>query len=124
MKELITTAQANRAIAIIAIALPIAGLVIGAIAGAVRRRVPRGALLGLICGLSGPAIWVMWRIYDGIMGRYGLDSVKALLINLALFVVVGLLIGLAAGLVWRRLVTTAPGEAAAPAARAKGEHPS
>jgi len=109
MKELITTEQAARAITILALALPIAGLVIGGIAGAVRRRVARGAALGLVCGLSGPAIWVMWRVYNGVIGRFGLDSVKGLLIDLALFLAVGLLIGLAAGAVWRRMAASASG---------------
>jgi len=106
MKELITTEQAARAILMLAIALPIAGLLIGGIAGAVRRQTARGAALGLVCGHSGPAIYVMWRVYNGVIGRFGLDSVKGLLVNLALFLTVGLLIGLAAGAVWRR--KTAP----------------
>jgi hypothetical protein len=102
MKELITTEQAARAIIILALALPIAGLVIGGIAGVVRRRSARGAALGLVCGLSGPAIWVMWRVYNGVIGRFGLDSVKGLLVNLALFVVVGLAVGVGVGAVQRR----------------------
>jgi len=109
MKELITTEQAARVIAILAIALPMAGLLIGVIAGAVRRRTARDALLGLLCGLSGPAIWVMWRVYNGIIGRFGLDSVKGLLVNLALFLVAGVVIGLAAGVVRRRMTAPASG---------------
>jgi drug/metabolite transporter (DMT)-like permease len=103
MKELVTTEQAARVIVLFAIALPIAGLIIGAVAGAARKRLASSALLGLICGLVGPVIWVMWQVYNGIMGRYGLDSVKGLLINLGLFLVVGLAAGLAVGGVWRRL---------------------
>jgi hypothetical protein len=67
------------------------------------QRVGRGALLGLICGLSGPAIWLLWRMYNGIVGVYGLDSVRGLLVNLALFVAIGLVIGIGVGLVWRRV---------------------
>jgi len=121
MKELVTTEHAARVIAILAIALPIAGLVTGAIAGAVRRRAAREALLGLACGLSGPAIWVMWRIYNGIIGRFGLDSVKGLLVNLALFLVVGLVIGLAAGVLWRR--AAAPASSAPSAVGGQSKHP-
>ncbi len=103
MQELVTVEQAERVIVLLALALPIIGLVIGVVVGAVRRRIGRDALLGLICGLSGPAIWLLWRMYNGIVGVYGLDSVRGLLINLALFVVIGLVVGIAAGLVWRRL---------------------
>ena len=102
MKELVTTEQAARVIVLFAIALPIAGLIIGAVAGAARKRLASSALLGLICGLVGPVIWVMWQVYNGIMGRYGLDSVKGLLINLAMFVVVGSAIGVVVGMVMRR----------------------
>jgi hypothetical protein len=119
MTELVTTEQAERVIAIIAIALPIAGLTLGAIVGAVRRELARNALLGLVCGLAGPAIWVMWRICNGIIGRFGLDSVKGLLINLALFVAAGLVIGLVVGIVWRRQRPVGVGGTAAPAAGLK-----
>jgi hypothetical protein len=103
MEELVTTEQAERVIVALAMALPIIGLVIGVIVGAVRKRLGRGALLGLICGLSGPAIWLLWRMYNGIVGVYGLDSVRGLLVNLALFVAIGLVIGIGVGLVWRRV---------------------
>jgi hypothetical protein len=103
MQELVTVEQAERVIAVLTYALPAAGVVIGAIAGALRRRVGRGLLIGLMCGLSGPAIWLLWRMYNGIVGVYGLDSVRGLLVNLALFVAIGLVIGIGAGLVWRRV---------------------
>lgn len=102
MKELVTVEQAERVIAILALALPVAGALLGVIVGAIRRRIASSAVVGLTCGLAGPAILLMWRIYNSIIGRYGLDSVRGLLINLALFVVVGLVIGAAVGLVARR----------------------
>ena len=102
MRELVTVEQAERAIAIAALALPLLGLVVGAVVGAARRRLGLGAALGLLCGLAGPAIWLLWRAYNGITGRYGLDSVRGLLVNLGLFVAIGLLLGLAVGLIWRR----------------------
>ncbi len=51
MKELVTTEQAAQVIGLLAIALPVAGLLIGAIVGAARKRLASNALLGLICGL-------------------------------------------------------------------------
>lgn len=103
MEELVTTEQAERVIRLLAIALPVAGLALGLIAGAVRKRAGSDALLGLLCGLSGPLIWALWRVYNGVTGKFGLDSVKGLLINLTLFVAVGLAIGVLAGLVGKKL---------------------
>ncbi len=103
MQELVTVEQAERAIAALAYGLPATGLVLGAVIGCLRKRLRRGLLLGLICGLSGPAIWLLWRMYNGVVGVYGLDSVRGLLVNLALFVAIGLVIGAGAGLAWRGL---------------------
>ncbi len=116
MRELVTVEQAERVIRLCALALPAAGLVVGALVGAVRRRPLAGLATGLLCGLAGPAALVMWRIYNAVMGRYGLDSVRALLINLALFVVVGVIVGLTIGCVARRRRAEAP-RANAPASR-------
>ena len=103
MQELVTVEQAERVITLLTFALPAAGVVLGALVGALRRRVGRGVVVGLVCGLSGPAIWLVWRMYNAIVGVYGLDSVRGLLVNLALFVAIGLVIGLAVGLAWRRV---------------------
>ena len=102
MRELVTVEQAERAIGLLAVALPPAGLALGGILGAVRRRPGRGLAIGLLCGAVGPAIWALWRMYNGIVGVYGLDSVKGLLICIALFVAIGLAVGAAIGLLWRR----------------------
>jgi hypothetical protein len=97
MKELVTVEQAERVIALLAWLLPVLGIVIGAVVGAVRKRLAPSLIVGLLIGLIGPAVWALWHVYNGIMGRYGLDSVKALLINLALFIVIGLVIGFVLG---------------------------
>jgi len=102
MKELVTVEQAERAIAIIAVALPVVGILAGTLVGALRRRLAAGLAIGVLCGAAGPAIWALWHMYNGIIGSYGLDSVRGLLVNLALFIAIGLLLGLAIGLVWRR----------------------
>jgi hypothetical protein len=104
MQELVTVEQVEWAIRLVATALPAVGLALGAVVGAARRRLARGAILGLLCGMAGPGIWGLWMIYNGVVGVYGLDSVRGLLINLALFVVVGALVGIGAALAWRRLV--------------------
>lgn len=102
MRELVTVEQAEGVIRLAALALPVAGLLLGAAIGAARGRTGRGLALGLLCGLAGPAVWLLWRMYNGIMGIYGLDSVRGLAINLALFVAIGLAVGVVIGLVWRR----------------------
>ena len=111
MQELVTVEQAERAVAILAVALPAAGLLVGAILGAARRSLGRGLVVGLICGLSGPAIWLLWRMYNGIVGAYGLDSVRGLLVNIVLFVGIGLVVGIGIGLV-RRQARRGAGETA------------
>jgi hypothetical protein len=103
MQELVTVEQAERVIHVAAVALPLLGIALGGAIGAARRRLGRGLGLGLLCGAVGPAAWVLWLMYNGVIGIYGLDSVKGLLINVALFVGIGVLVGLAAGLVGRRL---------------------
>jgi len=103
MEELVTLEQAERAVRVLALALPAAGLIVGAIVGAVRRRLGRGLGLGLLCGLAGPAVFGLWRMYNAVIGVYGLDSVRGLLINLALFVALGVVAGLLIGLLWRRM---------------------
>jgi hypothetical protein len=101
MRELVTVEQAEAVIRLVAAALPAAGLVIGGAVGAARRRAARGLAIGLLCGAAGPAAWLLWRMYNGIVGVYGLDSVKGLLVNLGLFVVIGLAVGAAIGFLWR-----------------------
>lgn len=113
MKELVTTEQAERVLRLLAMVMPVAGVALGLVVGAVRRRMGAGLVVGLLLGLIGPAAWGMWRVYNGIMGRYGLDSVKGLVLNLALFTGVGLVIGVIVG--WRlRRQAAAPSQETAP----------
>lgn len=56
----------------------------------------RGAILGAAAVLAYP----LWIIYNGIEDHYGLDSVLALLLNAALFVVIGIVGGLVARRFW------------------------
>ena len=102
MRELIDLPTANAIVRALAVGLPAAGLVLGLVVGALRRRPARDALAGLVIGLGGPLLWVLWRVFNAITNHYGLDSVKGLFINLAIFVVVGSAIGIVVGLVLRR----------------------
>lgn len=103
MEEMVTVAQAERLVLVLAVSLPVVGLALGAVLGAIRQTVARGVVLGFAAGLIGPALWALWRMYNGIIEVYGLDSVRGLFVNLALFVAAGLVLGLVVGLLWRRL---------------------
>ncbi|MDH7569864.1 MAG: hypothetical protein QHJ73_09795, partial [Armatimonadota bacterium] len=93
MRELIDEPTAHQLMNAIAVTLPVAGLLVGAVWGLSRRRLAVGALRGLAVGCVGIANWLLWRLYNSITDRFGLDTVKNLLINLALFVVIGVAVG-------------------------------
>ena len=94
MKELITEEQAVRIIRLIAVLTPPLGLLAGVVRGLARRRERRLYLVyGLLAGLSGPVILLMWSLYNGLVEHYGLDSVKGLLVELAVFLAAGSLLG-------------------------------
>jgi hypothetical protein len=111
MQELVTVEQAAHVIRAAALALPLAGLVIGGLVGAIRgrpsaslrARLGRGLAFGVLCGMAGPAVWALWIADSAIVAHYGLDSVKGLLVALALFAVVGLVVGVGIGYVTGRL---------------------
>src|SRR5436189_2473274 len=93
MSELIDLAVVERWFTVLAVLAPILGVGIGA-ALQYRGGRPGALLTGLMIGLLGPANWLLWHIYNRIEDHYGLDSVKAMLINLALFAALGLSVGI------------------------------
>ncbi len=62
--------------------------------GAWTKRVGPGLLLGALVGAGN---YALWTVYNAITEKLGLDTVANLLVNLGLFVVVGVVIGLVAG---------------------------
>jgi hypothetical protein len=92
-QELVNLAVVERVILVLALLLPALGLALGVARGALRGRWLPDGVRGLIAGLVGPLIWGLWQVYNAIEDFYGLDSVKALLINLALFLIVGIAVG-------------------------------
>lgn len=95
MKELVTRPQAD----LIFTALPLLGAAVGIGVGLARRR-PAWTAAGL-CALG---VGVLWRVFNAIAERLGLDSVANLAANLALFA----LVGFVAGRLWRRFVPERP----------------
>jgi chromate transport protein ChrA len=90
----------NRLIATAAIILPLGCIAFYII---LRRRLagqPTAKVWIAGIGIFGPLVWVLWHVYNAIENAYGLDSVRGLVINLLLFIVVGIVFGLILRL-WR-----------------------
>ena len=89
MKELIDAHQAHLLmLAVLGIA-PLIGLLWGFLA----KRAVRGLLIGVMVGAGN---FALWNGYNAITDKLGLDTVKNLLTNLCLFVVLGVVIGVGA----------------------------
>jgi len=99
LHELVDLVAVGRLFAIVAIAGPAIGAAIGVLLGRRSHNVKPGLLRGLLWGSLGTLNWLLWRIYNAITDRNGLDTVKNLAINLALFVFVGVLIGVGAAII-------------------------
>ncbi|MDR3709846.1 MAG: hypothetical protein P4L33_16240 [Capsulimonadaceae bacterium] len=117
MKELITLNQAN----LLMLALLVVAPIIGLIAGAAYRKPVPGLAAGVLIGAGN---LVLWKVYNLITERLGLDTVKNLLVNLALFAVVGLIAGLAWGWASRTKLRGSGGEGDPVLAGAGGAPPS
>ena len=104
LREIVDIAAVERLFSLLAILGPIAGLIIGGAIGKRRGQIRSGALNGLIMGLLGTLNWLLWRIYNTLTDANGLDSVKGLAVNLALFVVIGALLGFGYS-AWQRKVS-------------------
>jgi len=89
-KELISFHQAQMLMLAVLGLAPLAGLAWGLLK---KRPVP-GLIIGLLVGGGN---FALWTLYNAITERLGLDTVKNLLVNLALFVVLGVVIGLGVG---------------------------
>lgn len=108
--ELITAEGFERILLVVAGVVMLAGVASGAIWS--RSLGPRAAWArGLVVASLGPAAFGLWMVYNTIENRYGLDSVRALLINLAMFVLVGLGASALIGWVWERTESAAPAAA-------------
>ncbi len=104
LTELLSARQVELIVTGIAAGVPVLALLLGAVLGRRTIGLGRGLLLGGLIGLLGPVAWGLWLCYSGIVGHFGLDSVKGLLLNLSLFCLVGVLAGVSLGRAWRRLV--------------------
>lgn len=90
MKELVAEHQAYLLMLGILVLAPLIGLAWGA----ATKRLVKGLVLGLAIGAGN---FLLWTVYNAITDHLGLDTVKNLLVNLGLFIVLGVIIGLAVG---------------------------
>lgn len=74
--------------------LPVLGFLSGVVIGKWRDNLQFYIYRGLFLGAFGPINWLMWQLYNKVTDHYGLDTVKNLLMNLAIFATLGLLLGL------------------------------
>lgn len=89
MKELITVEQAEALFLMLALGLPVAGLMVGLVF--------RRLLFGLEVGLIGPANYALWRLFSFVTDHLGLDTMANLYVNVGLFAAIGLLAGFVVG---------------------------
>lgn len=92
MKELINAHQSHLLMLTVLVLAPLAGLAWGVWA----KRIRRGVGAGLAVGVGN---FLLWTLYNALTDKLGLDTVKNLLVNLGLFVALGLLVGAGWG-VW------------------------
>ena len=57
---------------------------------------------GFLWGLAFTVNWLMWKVYNFLTDRNGLDSVRNLALNLILFIIVGIVIGVIAARLYLR----------------------
>ena len=94
LKEIVTVEQIDRLFLLLAVGGPIIGAAVGALAGKKSGTSAKSIKLGIVIGMLGPANLVLWKVYNAITGKLGLDTVKNLLVNLGLFITIGVVAGL------------------------------
>lgn len=91
MKELIDLHQAHLLMLGVLVLAPLIGLAWGL----ANKRLPLGLVVGILVGVGN---YALWTIYNTITDKLGLDTVKNLLVNLGLFVVLGIAVGVGASM--------------------------
>jgi tetrahydromethanopterin S-methyltransferase subunit C len=99
LHEIVDLAQVDMAMVYVALAAPVLGLIIGAIVGRLRSNVLYGTGRGLAFGMLGPVVFIMWHFYrymiryDPASGYVGLHKMSVFVLNIAVFAIVGVLLG-------------------------------
>lgn len=79
-----------------------------------------GRVLWAVLALAGPANYGLWHLYNAIENHWGLDKVKPLLINVAIFIALGIVIGL----ILRFLLAPGKGKCTRPVPNTEDDKPS
>jgi len=110
MQEIVTVAAVGRMFNSLALLFPVVGALIGV--GALARGTDRvrSWRMGIGVGLIGPANWLLWWFYNALTDRNGLDTVRNFAVNVTVFVLIGLGIGIVLGYVQYRSATDAKSE--------------
>jgi hypothetical protein len=101
MREIVSPQQAEVIVRAVAAGLLALGVVTGATAAALMRPRRAGLVIGAVVALAGVLVYALWLAYNAVIARFGLDSVKALLVNLGIFILVGLGYGVVVSITWR-----------------------
>ena len=113
LHEIVSVEETGRLFLLLAFGLPLLGMLAGVGWGAYHKQTRRYGVMGLLAGMIGPLNWVMWNVFNILTNRNGLDTVRNVFVNLAVFVIIGLCIGLGLGSVLRRAESSSivePGE--------------
>jgi len=98
-REIVDLGQFARGVQALALAVPVVAILISLIVGAARKQIAAGLVKGVALGLLGPIIYGLWLLYsyniryDPKTGYVGLHHVSVLLLNVAVFAVVGVVLG-------------------------------
>ncbi len=93
MKDIITCEHIERTLAVLSIAAPVCGTLVGAIVGRIRRKMVTNVVAGLLLGLLGTAVFELWRVYHLCGKHSGYTGVGFLGGQAVLFAAAGLLAG-------------------------------
>lgn len=110
-REIVDIAQFARAIAAVAVIVPVLALLVGGIMGSRRGDLKRGLVKGAAIGALGPLVYVLWLLYSYLVrydpqtGYVGLHRVSIMLLNVAIFLVVGVVLGLVFSRIFRPVTT-------------------
>ncbi len=94
MKELINPELAQKVMLGLAVAGPVIGLIAGALMGLRERQAARKTVTGALIGGLLTVVYGLWLVYGAITNALGLDSVLNLALQLVLFAVFGVFLGL------------------------------
>ncbi len=97
MQEIVTVGGITRLFVALAVLSPIIGIgwaVVGVARGRDRRQIRYTALL---IGLCGPVNGCLWQLYNLLTDLNGLDTVRNFAINVSVFLVIGLIVGIVLG---------------------------